>query len=193
IRATAAFAWLTPRLGKFAAFVASPIRQPVVLVAARDFVVQDQQSTRLKVLVQTTKCRLVIRTWTTAQTEAPAHIDRPVPPREIELMHRLSVQPRRQTVCLRSLTTQRKHVIGDVDAIHFESRLKIGNEQPAGPARDVERRLCRFNEGSEVLDLRARRFELSPPLRDESVVPRRRLGFWLRTRPLARLYLEGFG
>src|SRR5438093_6793065 len=48
IRATAAFAWLTPRLGKFAAFVASPIRQPVVLVAGRDFAVQEQLTTRLK-------------------------------------------------------------------------------------------------------------------------------------------------
>jgi hypothetical protein len=110
-----------------------------------------------------------------AEAEAAADDDRPIAPRQVELVHGLRVQVRGQTLRLGPLPAEGQHVGGDVAAVDVEAGLQKRHEQPAGSARDVERRLPCLDEALEVRDLWAGSVELRPPLRDEPVVPRLRL------------------
>ena len=95
-------------------------------------------------------------------------------------MHRLHEEGRRQSLECRLLATERNHVGGNVAAVDVEPCTKIGNEQPAGAARDVERWLAiPLDVPLEVRDLMRPEavVELRPPLRDQTVVPGLRLAF----------------
>ena len=70
------------------------------------------------------------------------------------------------------LAARRDHVGRDVAAVDVQARLAVRDEQPAGAARHVERRLARpLDEAPEVLDLLAALVELGPPPGDEPVMP----------------------
>ena len=60
--------------------------------------------------------------------------------------------------------------------------MEIRQQQPAGPAGDVERRLTvALDEPAEVVDLRTALVELGPPFGNEAVVP----GLWSHLRILS--------
>ena len=89
-----------------------------------------------------------------SQAKRTAHEDRLVPARQVELVHRLHVQIRRQPFAHRLLLTDRDHVRGDVATVYVQPGSEVGEEQPTGPARDVERRLAVvLDELLEVGDL----------------------------------------
>jgi hypothetical protein len=107
-----------------------------------------------------------------AQTEATADIHRAVPARQVELVHGLRVQPRGEAPARGGLATVREHVRRDVAAVDVEAGAQVRKQQPAGAARDVERRLAvLLDKPLEVRDLLAADVELRPPLRHNTVVP----------------------
>jgi hypothetical protein len=78
------------------------------------------------------------------------------------------------------LAAERDHVRRDVAPVDVEPGTKIGDQQPAGPAADIERRLTALLDVPlEVGDLVRPEVvvELRPPLRDQAVVPRLRSAF----------------
>ena len=116
-----------------------------------------------------------------AEPERAAHEDRPVRPRQVELVHRLYDERRRQPLALGLLATVRHHVRRDVAAVDVEPGPEVRDQQPPRSARDVERRLTvMLDVALEVRDLvRAEVVvELRPPGRDQAVMPR--LGYRLQ-------------
>jgi hypothetical protein len=89
-------------------------------------------------------------------------------------VHRLDEERRCEPFGFGLCPAERDHVGGDITAVDVESCAEKGNQEAAGPARDVERRLTAFDVALEVGDLRAILVELGPPLGDEAVVPRLR-------------------
>src|SRR4029453_1494706 len=79
------------------------------------------------------------------EPEPPTDVDRPVLPREIQLVHRLPMEPRSQSVAMRPLPAKVEHVRRDVAAIHVEARAEVGDQQSTGSARDVECGLSGFD------------------------------------------------
>ena len=103
--------------------------------------------------------------------EPAAHDDRPVAPRKVELVQRLRVQRRRQSLALGALAREGEHVLGYVHAVDIEPGVQPRDEQPAGSAGGVERGLAALHEAPEVLDLGALGVELRPVTGDHAVVP----------------------
>ena len=115
----------------------------------------------------------------TPEPERAADEDRPVPPWRRERVHGLHEERRRQPLARRLLPTALDHVAGDVAAVHVEPGAQVGDQQASGAAGDVQ---CRpavpLDVPLEVRDLVRPEVvvELGPPRRDESVVPRLRIG-----------------
>ena len=87
-------------------------------------------------------------------------------------MNRLPVEGRRDALALRRLTAEREHVGRDVAAVDVEARSEERDQQPPGPAGDVERGLsASLDDAPEVVDLRPADVELRPPPGDDAVVP----------------------
>jgi hypothetical protein len=72
------------------------------------------------------------------------------------------------------LAAERDHVRRDIAAVNVESGSKVRDEQTAGAAGNVERRLTSLDVLLKVRDLGAIFVELGPPPRNEAVVP----GLW---------------
>ena len=107
-----------------------------------------------------------------AETEPAADDDSPIQPRQLQLVHRLRVEPRRQPFPFRPLAAESEHVRRDVATVHVQAGAKPRHEQAPGPARHVERRLPTvLDEALEVGDLGAVRVEHRPPARNDAVVP----------------------
>jgi hypothetical protein len=122
------------------------------------------------------------------EAERPADEDGPVVTREVELVHWLQVQVRREVRALGLLSAGGDHVGRHVATVDVESRAQVREQEPSRSARNVERRLSTvFDEALEVPDLVRPEVvvEQRPILRDEPVVPRLRLfghGASLRSR-----------
>src|SRR3954465_1096095 len=124
-------------------------------------------------LVEAAK-RLEILLACAPEPERTADEDRPVPPRRLELVHRLHEERRRQSLARRFLAAERDHVRRDVAAVDVEAGTKVRDQQPACPASDVERRLtASLDVPPEVGNLVRPELvvELRPPPRDQAVVP----------------------
>ena len=80
-----------PRLGKLP-FLLGPVA-PVPPVRVRHLLVENEEAARLEVLVEASE-RLDVVLTRPADAEAAADDDRPVPPRQVELVQRLRVQAR---------------------------------------------------------------------------------------------------
>ena len=85
--------------------------------------------------------RLLVVLARTAQREPAADEDGPVAARQRQLVHGLDKETGLQPFRLQPLAGKPDHVGRDVGAVHVEAGAAVGNEQPAGAARDVERRL----------------------------------------------------
>ena len=93
-------------------------------------------------------------------------------------MHGLRIQVRRQALGFRAFATKRQHVRREVTTVDVQARPEVRDEEPSGPARDVESRLTVvLDELLEVRDLGAVHVELGPPSRNDPVVPGLRLLF----------------
>ena len=67
------------------------------------------------------------------------------------------------------LPAKRDHVGGHIATIYVEAVTKPRQQQPAGAASGIQRRLPLLDEAAEVLDLRALCGELGPPFGNEAV------------------------
>ena len=76
-----------------------------------------------------------------AESERAADDDRPVPPRKLELVHRLRVEVRRvEALAHSALACEREHVGRDVAAVDVDAGVQVGHEQPPRPTCGVESR-----------------------------------------------------
>ena len=139
-----------------------------------NLVVEDQPAARLEVVVQPAQRLLVLLTGR-AETQAAADVDRPVPPRKVEVVHGLAGQRRRGADRRGRLAAEGNHVGRDVDPVDVQPVRDVRHEQAAGATGDVERRLALLDELAEVLDLRAGVAEQRPPPGHHPVVPALRL------------------
>src|SRR3954466_7227555 len=106
------------------------------------------------------------------ESEAAADDDRPVSARQVELVQGLCVEIRREPFRLGARAAMLEHVGRDVAAVDVEPCAQPRDEQPAGPARGIQRRLAFvLDEALEVRDLGAGPVELGPPLREHTVMP----------------------
>jgi hypothetical protein len=82
-----------------------------------------------------------------------------------------------QAFAPRALATEREHVVGDVAAVDVETGAEVGDQQSSRAARGVESGFAvAFDEPLEGSDLGPGDVELRPVARDDSGVPRSRLG-----------------
>ncbi len=106
------------------------------------------------------------------------HVDRPICPREVELVHRLHGEPGREAVLRRLRLSRGDHIGRDVGTIDVEAVGEQRHQDPPRPAPKVERRLpepadC-CSEVGPLLGLG--HIELGPPARDQAVMPGLGLG-----------------
>ena len=91
-------------------------------------------------------------------------------------MHRLWVEVRRrQSLAFGTLPAEREHVGRDIGGVDVETRVQVRDQQPAGTATRIQRRLARLDERPEELELGPVEVVLGPPAGNEPVVPRLRL------------------
>ena len=149
---------------------------PQVAVCVRHLVVEHERASRLE-LVEDAPQALGVVLAVAAEPESAADEDRPVRPRDVELVQGLCVEARRIEAFSRGpLAREREHVGRDVAAVDVELGTQVGHEQAARAAGCVKCRLTGFDEAAEVVDLRTVEVELRPPTRDETVVPGLRRG-----------------
>src|SRR5207244_5661274 len=99
-----------------------------------------------------------------AEPETPAYDDRPVTPRQAQLVHRLRVETGRQSLLLGPLAAERKHVGRHVATVDVQAGAQPRHQQPSGPAGDIERRLAAIlDEALEIRDLGPVPVEHRPP------------------------------
>src|SRR5439155_21894333 len=99
-------AWFLPLLGKHRAPLGEPAL-PEARVVVRRFVVEQQQPARLEQVVEAPE-RCEVLPARTAETEPAADDDSPILPRQLQLVHRLRVEPRRQPFPFRPLAAERE-------------------------------------------------------------------------------------
>jgi hypothetical protein len=86
-----------------------------------------------------------------ADAKRATHVDGPVRPPKVELVHRLHRESRGETSFDRLGPRQGNHVGRDVRAVDVETVGEQGNEYPTITAPNVEGRLSKFpDRGSEV-------------------------------------------
>src|SRR3712207_1579736 len=97
-----------PRFGQLPSLILRPIRPLVGRI--RNLVVYDENTAGLEVLVDPAKSFEVMLPVPT-QAEASAEDDGLVPARQKQLVYRLGVEVRFQTLAFGSLTAHREHVV----------------------------------------------------------------------------------
>ena len=136
--------------------------------------------------------RLSIVITPATEAKRTAHVDGPIRPGEVELVHRLHGESWRETTLHRLRLSQRDHVRRDVGTVDVEAVCKQRQKDPPRSAPKVERRLPkpsdRRSEVSQLLGLR--HVELGPPTCHQAVMPRPELVTHgrtiLRTTPTVR-------
>lgn len=156
----------------------SDSREPVVpRLAVRVFGVdRQQQCATIQQVLAAPAERVEVLVPASGQAKGIAHVDRPIPARQVERCHGLGKQPRRHARRRQGPLALRKHVARDVAAVDVDARPRERNEEAAGPAREVENRLAvPLDLTLEERQLRRTGQDLAPPLRHQAVVPHDRL------------------
>ncbi len=114
---------------------------PFLGVAVREVLADDEAAARGELAVAAAE-RLGILLPLAAEAEGIADVDRPVRPRQAELVHCLLVQPRRQAVPRGLLVAEGEHVGREVAAVDVQAGLQQGKQEAARATAEVERGLA---------------------------------------------------
>src|SRR5215510_4034125 len=111
------------------------------------------------------------------QTKGTTDKDRLIGTRQIEFVHRLRIQPGRESLWHGFFLAPGKHVGRDVTTVHVQTRSQIGQEQTPRATSDIEGGLAiALDAVLEVGDLWSHSIELRPPLSHQTIMP----DLWLR-------------